>query len=402
MLIKFQFKRLILLFMLFYQVYGIITFKDDIDNINNPFIIQIGNHKIEIIEIITIAILIYLFINIKYQTIIDNKAKYPINNIINVYILYNILILLPISIYSKIGDFSGIIKVLLIRLKIVLLPFFYLFIIPKIQINKIYLYLNICLYFLFIAGIIKIINGDVFSTPTGQIRVLWGGSSIIFFSTLIINFYKSKIKLINIINILMSIIGIFFTNHRSAYGFLLITLIIAILINSKTKVISKKYISFSILVFCLYSILQNQTVYNNIINRIKTISIYDRTASDRFLRWELSFNKFLKSPIYGSLLKDEYYDININMLQYAPHNFIFEILSTEGVIGLIFYMFIIIYTINAALKNTKDIVIMQFLLIFIYYILFSSFNVTFLNNWTLTIMILSISIINYRSKYINK
>lgn len=402
---------ILFLFLIVFQTYSIAFFYqssselDALDLTNESYsglYFMLGSIKFNVYEIVMFFVIIILFFNsYRYRNLLHDEF---IIRLIFYYSIYQVLIISPFSfaIYSL--SPMEIMRALAVRLSVLLIPFLFYFVFPLYRrLNKLIALINISSFVLVLAGVFNYFNENVFITNTDQFRLLWGGSALIFALTFLDSFFSKKKSLLTYVFLFISVLGILFVNHRSAYVYLILVFLLGIILNSKGRNTS--------LLFSLFFLALILTVLNSLdlfqlsfLKRFESTTMSDDNASDRLKKWYLAFDYFLQNPINGSMFKGQYYADNFKYL-YPPHSFIFETLATQGLFGLSFYLVLLIKTLRIAYKNRKDEVTFKMFHVLLFYILYSTFNVTFLNVWVVSIMMFSIAIILYRDKkikYINR
>ncbi len=369
--------------------------------------------KFSLFQIAFLPSIILVFLEtFKYFKKGDIDENKKLIKIIIYYTMYQILVILPLS-YIQFGLKPGEIFYQIIpRMYFLLIPFIYWFVVPLYKnINtpiKVIAYSSVPLLIL---SLYNYINGIYMVTNTGELRLVSGVAAIIFVFTLVTSFSIFSHTKNNVALIAVSLIGLVFVNHRSAYlmlGFVLILSIFISVINTQKNKIKFSRIgaSFVIIILLLIPLSQIPLIKENFTGRIMTaFDVEDPNARDRMMRWGLSFAYFLENPVNGSMLMNTYYAVDEFRREqdlYPPHNFIFEILSTQGIVGLLFISFTLYNILRIGYRNKSDPISIQMLLILIFYILYSLLNVTFLNTWNLLVLVFSSAIILARNKQLER
>lgn len=321
-----------------------------------------------------------------------------------IYCLYQIIVVVPLSYLDGMHSIKQIIFALIPRFALLLIPLFMWRIVPAFKkIEKIFPWIAISALVLIIAAFINSKSGNTFTTNTGQIRYLTSGSVIVFATTFFINFFAKNKKLQNYIFIIVGLMGIMVANFRAAYVFLFFVTLIGLWLFVKAKNNFKTIIlSVSVVCCLLFIVAQSGMMWENFSKRLESINMQDENATIRFEYWKLAYQKFTDSPLNGSLAKNEYYR-SMYIADYPiPHNFIFEILPTQGLIGLAFFVYLLIQTLAIAYHNRSDEATLQMFLVLLFYVLFSTFNPTFLNPWTMLILITAVSVILIRNSELDQ
>jgi len=93
----------------------------------------------------------------------------------------------------------------------------------------------------------------------------------------------------------------------------------------------------------------------------------------------IAFETFLKNPINGTYLTGFYYDFAAvrEEFYWRPHNFVIKILSTQGIVGILFIFTIFEIILKIAWNNINDRLSELSFFILIYYILIALKNASF-------------------------
>jgi len=324
------------------------------------------------------------------------------------YTIYQVLFILPSSYFQLNLSPGEIFRQLLPRLYFLLIPFIYWFVLPGFKNIKVPVYL--ISYSAIILMLLSFYNFTInryMLTSTGDLRLISGVAAMVFAYSLITSFSIFSHSKNNLLLIATSLIGLVFVNHRSAYLAIGVIFIFSLMLNIiGTQKIKMKFsrVAFSLIVILLILIPLSQIplVKENFTSRITAVfDVEDPNARDRMMRWGLSFAYFLENPINGSKLENKYYADDVLLKEYyAPHNFIFEILSTQGLIGFLFVSILLYLILKLGFKNRKDSISYQMFLIMLFYLFYSLFNVTFLNSWNILILVFSSAMILHRNKQI--
>lgn len=380
----------------FYQTTGSVFDEILLEKSYNGVTISLGFTTVNLFELIIIAVSLILLYYFNNTTVILKKNF--IIKLIYIYSFYQICFIIPLSMFNYNLSLMETLRGLFTRLSVLLIPFFYFFTLPALK-NKfnIITIIDLSSFILVIVGVWNFFNNNVFITNTSQNRLLWGGSVLIFAMSFYENFLKSKKHTYNYLMIIISSFGIIMTNHRSGFIYFILVLIVGIIISYKKN--KKLLIPFVLFCVAIIVINNNEALNISFIERLETTNVNDDNAIGRIQNWALAFDFFLDNPINGSMMKNQYY-AGKNIDNYPPHNFIFELLTTQGIIGFVFYIIIITKALTIAYSNKSDSKSIVMFLTLLFYVLYSTFNVTFLNQWNLSIFVLSISIILFQDKQI--
>ncbi|RCK76498.1 MAG: hypothetical protein IGBAC_0860 [Ignavibacteriae bacterium] len=338
----------------------------------------------------------------KYYKKEENKTNKLILKIIFIYIFYQIFVLFPINYFDKGAALGTIIQEIIKRFSFLLIPFIYGFVLSSFESIIITIrWINYTSIALFIIAIYNFTTDNYMLTSTGDLRVISGVSAIIFIFTFVTNLSILGAQKNNIFYIIISLLGLVFVNHRSAYLGLALILFIALYISIFYTLNFRKLLFSSVLIILLlFPISRIPYIQENFFSRVTaSFDVEDPNARDRMMRWGMSFAYFLSNPINGSMLENKYYGDDEALKElYPPHNFILEILATQGLVGFIFILSIIFYIYKVFFRNRNDYISLQMFYFVTFYLFYAFFNVTFFNPWNVFMLMFCSSVILYRNK----
>jgi O-antigen ligase len=203
--------------------------------------------------------------------------------------------------------------------------------------------------------------------------------------------------------VIASIIGLVMANHRSGYLVIGLLVFITILVRTRKSSLVKMYSGAALL--CCVSIVviwQVPLLRDNFFSRIATsVDLTDQNAEFLLGSWALAAAHFLNNPIIGSGLKNQFYDPSIP-LEFPPHNWVLEVLPTQGVIGFLFYACIFYLVLKIAWTNRNDPVSWQMILAVVFYLAFCLANANFLIKWNICLLAYPCALILYRNKELHQ
>lgn len=313
---------------------------------------------------------------------------------------YQIIIVVPLSLTEGSYSWVDIVRLLGPRLYMILIPFIYWLVLPAYSnieaSQKLIVYSSIILVG---AGFLNFGSGNVFRTNTGELRLLWGGTAITFAFVMVVSIhFFSKMKS-RFLLALLSIVGLVMANHRSAYLTVLLLVIVTMLGRAGKSARPKMYFgAFLFFAVALVAISEVPVLRENFFTRVaSSADLTDPNAEVRIDRWAMAASYFLDHPLNGSMLKNEYYDSSI-VFDFPPHNWIFEILATQGLIGFGFYLLMFLLIARIGLMNREDPVSWQMLLAVMFYLVFCLMNANFLTKWNVYMLAFPCAMILFRNK----
>ncbi|MFA5012844.1 MAG: O-antigen ligase family protein [Ignavibacteria bacterium] len=354
-----------------------------------------------------ISVLFILLASLGFVTKIINE-KYNENKYILIgiyfYCVYQLAVVLPLSYLEyesmdPIKYFSQISN----RFFFLLIPMFYFYLASEKTYKFIfYIFLIATLAFI-ITGFYNYSQGIIIETNTGEIRIVTVVATLFFFVTLtdgIALFGAEKNK---IIIIFITLLGILISAHRSVYMVVALMLFIAFFISNresnKTRTTILAILAIPIVILLLGQI---PFVSDIFLSRAEySFDMGDQNYQDRLLKNLLAFNTFLDNPINGTKLSGYYYPAGLvsDEFFWIPHNFILDILPTQGIIGLFLIVtFILLPLLRLGYKNRFDSITKKAYMVILFYLIISLFNATFFTNSCVVVFAIFASIILKRNE----
>lgn len=379
------------------------------------YYVSIGGFPLYLYDFIIIIGLVFVIPKLITSLRYEKGSIKTIFLIILAYVIYQFLIILPLSIVYTNLSANNLLRRLSTRLDLLLIPYFYWFVLKNQNSFKILsLLLTISGFLIVVFVLPRLALGDLSQFEIGeqgrrQYRFLWGGTSLLFAYIFIRNILRENVTKRNIIIGFVSLIGIALAAHRSAFIALFIVIMLFIYKIRRTKkeikdrnklnLLSKLFFGLGTLVLI---ILTFPTLYQTFINRIFAIvSPTDTSYFARYIDYIQGARYFIEHPLNGGLLKDLYSKESNSMIIYQIHNFVLDLLVQEGIIGLSFYLILFYLLMKTALRNGDEISKQMFLMLS-FYIIFNLFNTNLLDRWNILLFLFPASVILHQNKYIQK
>jgi hypothetical protein len=371
------------------------------DNISEILIAKFTLFEIGLIIACIITFFgIYKFI--KNKKIEPNKT---VIILILLYTFYHYFLLIPILYFQTNVPNKFILYFGLHRSVFLLVLFLYWFALPSfIKIKSPYRWLEISSIVLLGLLFTVYLSGQIGLTSTGEARIASGMTSMLFAFVLIANLSLFSGNKNNLIFILVALIGLVFANHRSGYLALALIILISLLNSDRIKNKSRVMLQMAIVaVVVLIPLSQVDMIRESFTGRVTTSLDYkDPNALDRYIYYGLAWEYFLENPIAGSMDNGRFYVDNSYAEISPPHSFIFQLLSTQGIIGFGLIMSFIFFALKTAYKNKTDQVSFQMFLLIIFYLAFTVINDNFLNHNNIFMLCFPIGVILYRESILKQ
>ena len=207
-----------------------------------------------------------------------------------------------------------------------------------------------------------------------SVRVIWGGASLLFGWLFFTSLFYWPVRWWRVVFALLAVGGIVLANHRSGFLALLASFVMLMLAMGRVtrRVVltvaviaivggGVYYAAPSVRASAAYSL---STMFN---------AQSDTNAQDRVVRTRLGFNYFLQHPLGDYIWNHRYYLVNVTY-DFAPHNFVVQMLTIQGVIASLLFFAVIGFAVAVAWRNRRDGGSAVMLSYLTFYLVFCLFN----------------------------
>jgi O-antigen ligase len=326
-------------------------------------------------------IFIFGFLTIFKLPRILRSARSPnrfLLQLILVYLIFNIFVLVPWSIIDGVR-LPTVFRILSPRLALIQIPFFFLLLQEETQREGLFRHINFLILALFLLALFRLATGQIGHTSTGELRLFWGGVALVFGFGASLNFFRKLNYPTRLFAGVASVFGIITINHRSGYLALFVAGILGILfIRKRLNYLFILLYSSAALLIVLY--FTAPVVFFDMLTRLSLVSdLTEGNAVDRLQRWQLAWMYFKTNWLLGSKLSGQMYLMALERSS-PPHNFLLEVLTREGVVGLFFYLIILLKGIMLGFRNSLySSTTLSLSISLIFYLTFCLFNTNFLH-----------------------
>lgn len=347
-----------------------------------------------------------LFVLVKLPVIFKmaSRTNRLLLQLILLYLVFNILVLVPWSIMEGVR-LPTVFRILSPRLALFQIPFLFLLLQESEERETLLRHINYLIFILFLIGVFRLATHKLGYTSTGELRLFWGGVALIFGFGVAVNFFRRLQYPSHVLVGLASIFGIITINHRSGYLALLVTVIIGLLFVRKRMTYFFIFL-YSLTAFLTILYFTSPLVIVDMLSRLSLISdLNEGNALDRLNRWQLAWQFFKAHWFLGSKLSGQMYLVVLERGS-PPHNFLLELLTRQGVLGVIFFLTVLFKAIAIGFRDgLQDSLSLALALSLIFYLSFCLFNTNFLhpnNVLFLTLPLAAIMAINARLGVVGK
>jgi hypothetical protein len=209
-----------------------------------------------------------------------------------------------------------------------------------------------------------------------RLRAVWGGATFLFAWLLFTSLFYWPIRLWRLVLAALGLAGLVLANHRSgilALGAALIVQLVAMRGVTKRALLAAT--AFAVVALTVF--LAAPAVRSNLVYSLSTMldPKADQTAIDRVTHSALAFDYFRQHPLGDFVWNQRYYLVNLGPEQnFPPHNFVIQLLVTQGVIASVLYFSIIAVTLIIAWRNRRDRLSSVMLAYLVFYVVMCLFN----------------------------
>ncbi|MCE5253891.1 MAG: O-antigen ligase family protein [Actinomycetia bacterium] len=322
------------------------------------------------------------------------------------YAAYQVLVVAPVAMvtwgYSPIGALYQIAP----RLSILLVLFFAFLVTRYWNGNVVRGILECAALVLLAVALWRFVTGTrVFvEAGTGRLRVLWGGGSLLFGWLVISRLLRQRVRIRDLAIGGAGLVGVVLINHRSAY-IALAAGFVAFMLMSWRKIPRTVGIVVAIIVLVgavVYTFLP--TLGTGLEYSLTTMfeAGSDAGTVDRMYRYRLGLEQFAANPFGDVVWRGSYYLVHFRPGDdYAPHNFVVQLLAGEGLVGFLLWSALLTVCLVVALRNSRrdhDSAVLASYVIF--YLTFCLFNTNFHMIDNVVLLVAPLGLILWRNRVV--
>ena len=233
-----------------------------------------------------------------------------------------------------------------------------------------------------------------------RLRVLWGGSTLLFGWMAVTGLFLEKPGLRAYAVALAGILGIALENHRSGYMALVLALAYQTL---STLRIGKRVVLVACALVIVWASLSTVSPALRASASYSLRTMFnphaDVTASDRVQRSALAWHYVVAHPLGDYVWTHTLYLVDLGTDGFEPHNFVIQTLDKQGVVvaGLIFALIVYVMVIGWSIRRRSRLAgAMTAYLVF--YLAFCLFNTNFDSVENVTLFALAVALVLYANK----
>ncbi len=350
--------------------------------------------------------LVYSFIAYNHNILQESKQARAVFKAIFAYVIYEFTVIFVLSLVDNKSNLTvqNVLRNIVQRIYFIIIPFFAWWVLPRMKnLDKYFRIVSYSSLIIFVFHLSNFILGIYSLTETGNKRYGWVGATLLYGFTLTnsLELMNKSRKGNNLFLLFTSLLGIVFIAHRSVFNAVLFIVAMAFLISKdkgKNLRIYKSAIYFALGGFVMT---QLSGIGADFVERFTSADTQTGNLASRIVGWEFGAELFRDNWLFGLNFNTTNFSNavsqNMNFVNIF-HNFFMQILVTEGALGFVFHITILIFGIKTAVKNKKDPISNQMLIYYLYFLFVAFFNVTYANPGTLFFSIFPLSVILYRDR----
>jgi hypothetical protein len=296
-----------------------------------------------------------------------------------VYIGYQLFIVLPAAVLLHDLRAVDVIRLIEVRLALLLIPVTYSVVLrywsPRVLIALIDAAA--------VGLLIWVIYTYVTEGPHGytvngvfRLRAVWGGGILLFGWLLLTSLFYWPTTVWRLALAGAALVGIGLANERSgllacALSFVTVTLVVRG-VARRALIALVLVVAVGIGVYYTSSEQVRQSVVYSVTTVVDPTS--DQTAQDRVIRSTLGLDFFMDNPLGDYVWNKSFYNVNLGASNFVPHNFIVQLLVTQGAIASLLYFAIIGFSVFLAWRNRSDRLSSVLLAYLVFYFTFCLLN----------------------------
>jgi O-antigen ligase len=209
-----------------------------------------------------------------------------------------------------------------------------------------------------------------------RLRTVWGGATFLFAWLIFTSLFYWPVRVWRLGLATLGLAGIVLANHRSAIlglGAAMIVQLVALKGVTKRALLALAAVGVVVLVVFIAA----PAVRENVVYSLSTMfdPNADRTAADRVTHSAAALDYFQEHPLGDFTWNQRYYLVNMGSENnFPPHNFVVQLLVTQGVIASFLYFAIIAVSALIAWRNRRDRLSAVMLAYLTFYVVMCLFN----------------------------
>jgi hypothetical protein len=272
---------------------------------------------------------------------------------------YQVLVVLPAAVLLHDLRPIDVVRMQEVRLSVVLIPIVYTVVLRYLRADVVIAIFDAAAIALLAYVLIQHFTGGdrgYYESGVFRLRVVWGGGILLFGWLLLSSLFYWPTRMWRIGLAGLGLLGIGLANERSGLLACATSFVAAMLV--MRGVARRALIALALVgvVAVAFYVTASPAVRASVAYSVRTVvnASSDQTAQDRVIRSALGL-QYLQNHLLGDYVwTQRFYDVNLGAANFVPHNFIVQLLVTQGVIAAGLYFAIIGASLLLAWRNRKD------------------------------------------------
>jgi len=345
--------------------------------------IPLGPFAVSVFDVLLILSTAAFFYTVSLRTRTDaSSVNRAVLRLTGAYLLYQLVVVIPVAMFQYGVGPSEAYKLVTARLALVLIPFFYYVGLRYLTPERLVLLVNAAALALLLYGLYRFVFiGSQGSWENGEfrLRVLWGGSTLLFGWLAITGLILQVRPLYAYCMGLAGLLGIVIENHRSGYLALVFAAVFYVILSRR---ISKRLVAISaaalicgVLLAAASPVIRESAAYS-----LTTMfnAHADVNAQDRVERSALAWDYVQVHPLGDYVWNRTYYLVDMGAAAFGPHNWVIYALDTQGWVsaGLLFALVAVIMAAGWTVRRHSRLGLAMTVYL-VFYLAFCLFNGNF-------------------------
>jgi len=318
------------------------------------------------------------------------------------YIMYQLVVVLPVAILLHDLRPIDVVRMQEVRLAVVLIPVTYSIVLKFWKPSVIVTLFDAAAALLALWVLYRYVtvggegywDGTVF-----RMRAVWGGATLLFGWLLLTSLFYWPVRPLRFALALLAVTGLILANHRSGIMALLVSLVVQLI---AMRGLARRVVLLLTLAVVVVAgvLLASPAVRDSVAYSLRTMTNAeaDPNASDRVVRAKLGMAYFQEHPLGDFIWNQRYYLVNMTGANsYAPHNFVVQLLVTQGLVATGLFLSVIALALIIAWRNRRDALSAVMLSYLSFYVVFCAFNTNIDVNQNVALFVVAVALVLYRN-----
>lgn len=294
------------------------------------------------------------------------------------YFFFQLFIILPVAVLGHGLRPIDVVRQQEVRLAIVLVPFFYSLVLRYWRPSAIIAMFDAAAAALALWVFYAYVTtggAGYWDSGVYRLRAAWGGTTLLFGWLILTSLFYWPMRPWRLALAALGAGGLVLVNHRS--GILALGLALLVQLIAMRGVAKRAAVAFGVFLALAVGVLYSSPfLRNSLAYSLGTLfnPSADVNASDRVTRPLMALAYFQQHPLGDYIWNQSYYLVNLGKEGYGPHNFVAQLLVTQGVVATALYLAPVAVVVVLAWRNRTEPQSSVMLAYLTFYLVFCLFN----------------------------